>query len=82
MWLVKISTNGRYILAPNVDGKIFIWNLKSTEKVAVMGDSTYYNNVKCNEILGQGGTPVRDVLFHPTRKLMFACADGKHWIVY
>jgi len=68
MWLVKVSTNGRYILAPGSDGKIFIWNLKSNEKVAVIDT--------------KGGSVVREIMFHPSRNLMFACAEDSFIHVY
>jgi WD40 repeat protein len=62
IWPVKIATNGRYVLAPTSDGKIFIWNLLTGGLSGILSDHDY-------------GNAVRDVLFHPYKPLLFTCAD-------
>ncbi|KAI8905117.1 WD40-repeat-containing domain protein [Gorgonomyces haynaldii] len=61
-WLIKICSNGRYVAAPTFDGNVFLFHLKTGKVAAILRDH--------QEI------EVRDVLFHPTRKLFFTCADG------
>jgi WD40 repeat protein len=67
-WLIKITSNGRYILAPTFHGQVFVFNIASGEVTAVFKDH--------QEI------EVRDVLFHPTKKLVFTCADDGSVRVY
>jgi hypothetical protein len=37
-WMLKLATNGRYVLSPTVEGKVFVWNLRSSELVAILND--------------------------------------------
>ncbi|RUS28424.1 WD40-repeat-containing domain protein [Jimgerdemannia flammicorona] len=62
-WLVKIASNGRYILAPTPYGQVFVYNIGTGEVTAMLKD---------HEDL-----EVRDVLFHPYRPLVFTCGDGE-----
>jgi len=67
-WLIKITSNGRYIVAPTYDGKLFIFNLK-TGKLSGM---LHYHE----------GVEVRDVVFHPHKPLLFSCSDDGNVKVY
>eukprot|EP01135_Chromosphaera_perkinsii_P000468 Nk52_evm22s96 gene=Nk52_evmTU22s96 len=67
-WLQKISTNGRYLAAPTVQGEVFVWNIESGEKVAVL---KYHEERE-----------VRDILFHPLKKTLLTCADDGTIQVY
>ncbi|KAJ3274916.1 hypothetical protein HDV01_001780 [Terramyces sp. JEL0728] len=60
-WLVKLATNGRYVAAPTYDGNIFIFHLLTGQVVAILRDH--------QEI------ELRDVLFHPTKKLFLSSGD-------
>ncbi|KAF9175777.1 hypothetical protein BGX21_005982 [Mortierella sp. AD011] len=60
-WLIKISSNGRYLLAPTCTGEVFIYNLKTGQVTGILKD---HDDVE-----------VRDVIFHPTRPLLFTSAD-------
>lgn len=35
-WLVKITSNGRYVLAPTIYGQIFVFNMKSGNVTAIL----------------------------------------------
>jgi WD40 repeat protein len=61
-WLMKITSNGRYIAAPTFNGNVYLYNIQSGELAGVLRDH--------EEI------EVRDVLFHSTMPLFFSCADG------
>ncbi|KAJ3289071.1 hypothetical protein HK104_007766 [Borealophlyctis nickersoniae] len=67
-WLVKVTSNGRYIAAPTYDGSVVIFNMKSGNVTSILRDH--------QEI------EVRDVIFHPSRKLLFTCADDGTVKVY
>ncbi|KAI8348687.1 WD40-repeat-containing domain protein [Mortierella sp. GBAus27b] len=60
-WLIKIASNGRYIMAPTCTGEVFIFNLKTGQVTGVLKD---HDDVE-----------VRDVIFHPTRPLLFTSGD-------
>ena len=62
VWLMKCNSNGRYMCSPTTDGRVFVWNLKSREVAAILFDHTK-------------GVEVRDVLFHPTKKLFLTAGD-------
>ncbi|CAG8640317.1 23367_t:CDS:10, partial [Cetraspora pellucida] len=62
-WLIKISSNGRYITAPTMTGHVFIFNLRTGNVTAILRD---------HEDL-----EVRDVIFHPWKPLLFTSADGE-----
>ena len=38
IWMLKLATNGRYVLSPTTEGKVFVWNLRSAELVAILND--------------------------------------------
>jgi len=61
-WLVKITSNGRYLLAPTIYGQIFVFNIKSGQVTAIIKEHQ--------------DMEVRDVIFHPYRPLIFSCGDG------
>ncbi|KAJ3052793.1 hypothetical protein HK097_005660 [Rhizophlyctis rosea] len=67
-WLIKITSNGRYIAAPTYDGSIIMFNMKTGSVGAILRDH--------QEI------EIRDVLFHPFRKLFFSCGDDGTVKVY
>jgi WD40 repeat protein len=67
-WLIKITSNGRYIAAPTYDGKVFIYNLKSGK---ISGKLHYHEDVE-----------VRDVVFHPYKPLLLSCCDDGTVKVY
>ncbi|SAM02439.1 hypothetical protein [Absidia glauca] len=60
-WLVKVSSNGRYLLAPTIHGQIFVFNLLSGQLTAIL---------KNHEDM-----EIRDVMFHPYAPLMFSSSD-------
>ncbi|KAI7864499.1 WD40-repeat-containing domain protein [Spinellus fusiger] len=60
-WLVKITSNGRYLLAPTIYGQIFVFNLMHGQLTAILKD---HQDIE-----------VRDVIFHPYRPLIFSSGD-------
>ncbi|KAJ3124236.1 hypothetical protein HK098_001298 [Nowakowskiella sp. JEL0407] len=60
-WYTKIASNGRYIAAPTFNGQVFIFNIKSGAVTGILRDHKELE--------------VRDVIFHPTRSLLFSCGD-------
>ncbi|CAG8505132.1 7110_t:CDS:10 [Scutellospora calospora] len=58
-WLIKISSNGRYIAAPTMTGHVFIFSLRTGDVTAILRDHE----------------EVRDVIFHPWKPLLFTSAD-------
>ncbi|KAI8078925.1 uncharacterized protein B0P05DRAFT_571610, partial [Gilbertella persicaria] len=60
-WLVKITSNGRYILAPTIYGQIFVFNMLTGSVSAILKEHQ--------------DMEVRDVVFHPYRPLIFSCGD-------
>lgn len=36
----KLTSNGRYILCPTIDGKVFIWNLLNKQLVGILNDAS------------------------------------------
>jgi len=69
IWLLKFATtvNGRYVAAPTAVGKVFVWNIKTKELVAV---------------IQKHAQEVRDILFHPFKNWMFTCGDDSKINVY
>lgn len=64
-WPMKPATNGRYILSPTSNGKVFIWNLKTGILSGLLADH------------GRN-TAVKDIIFHPNLPLLFTAGiDGK-----
>lgn len=62
-WQLQPTPNGRYVVAPTIEGKIFVWNLKSSTLVTILKDH-----------IGE----VRDILFHPTERFLFTAGDGRN----
>lgn len=63
-WCMNITSNGRYVIAPTTDGTLFAFCLISGQVA-----STFKQHQDIE---------IRDVVFHPSRKLMFSCGeDGK-----
>ncbi|KAG1053228.1 hypothetical protein G6F43_004683 [Rhizopus delemar] len=60
-WLVKITSNGRYLLAPTIYGQIFVFNMLTEQVTAILKEHQ--------------DMEVRDVIFHPYRPLLFSCGD-------
>ncbi|KAF8936661.1 WD40-repeat-containing domain protein [Dissophora ornata] len=60
-WLIKIASNGRYLMAPTCTGEVFIYNLKTGQVTGILKD---HDDVE-----------VRDIIFHPTRPLLLTSAD-------
>ncbi|KAI8069307.1 WD40-repeat-containing domain protein [Gongronella butleri] len=67
-WLVKIASNGRYLVAPTIYGQLFVFNLLTGKATGVIKS---HENIE-----------VRDVLFHPYRPLLFSCGDDGNIKVY
>lgn len=60
-WCINIACNQRYLVAPTVTGTLFFFCLKSGQVL-----STYKEHQDVE---------IRDVVFHPSRKLLFSCGD-------
>ncbi|RKP39842.1 WD40-repeat-containing domain protein, partial [Dimargaris cristalligena] len=60
-WLMKVAANGRYLCAPTLNGQIFVFHLASGKLTAILR--------------GHEEIEVRDVMFHPTRNLLFTSGD-------
>ncbi|KAL1931992.1 hypothetical protein VTP01DRAFT_9048 [Rhizomucor pusillus] len=67
-WLVKITSNGRYILAPTIYGQIFVFNMSTGQVTAILKE---HEDIE-----------VRDVIFHPYRPLIFSSGDDGFVKVY
>ncbi|KAF9166717.1 capsular associated protein [Actinomortierella ambigua] len=67
-WLIKIASNGRYIMAPTCTGEVFVFNMKTGQVTGILKD---HDDVE-----------VRDVIFHPTRPLLFTSGDDGRVKVY
>ncbi|KAI8362685.1 WD40-repeat-containing domain protein [Choanephora cucurbitarum] len=67
-WLVKITSNGRYILAPTIYGQIFVFNIVTGNVSAIIKE---HQDIE-----------VRDVIFHPYRPYVFSCGDDGYVKVY
>jgi len=66
-WPAKLNSNGRYVLSPTSDGKVFIWNLRTGQLTAVL---QIHLNV------------VRQILFHPYDRLIAICGDEATVCIY
>jgi hypothetical protein len=62
-WLTEFACSNRYVAAPTAEGKIFIWNLKSSQLVGVVATG--------------GESSLRALLFHPSQPTLFCSTDGK-----
>ncbi|CAO3607731.1 unnamed protein product [Cunninghamella echinulata] len=60
-WFVKVTSNGRYLLAPTIYGQIFVFNILTGQTTAILKE---HQDIE-----------VRDVIFHPYRPLIFSSGD-------
>ncbi|KAJ1845957.1 hypothetical protein LPJ57_009127, partial [Coemansia sp. RSA 486] len=60
-WLIRITSNGRYILAPTLNGQVFVFDIATGQATGVLRD---HDTIE-----------VRDCKFHPTKNLLFTCSD-------
>ncbi|KAJ2805853.1 hypothetical protein H4R20_001930, partial [Coemansia guatemalensis] len=67
-WLIRITSNGRYILAPTLNGQVFIFSIATGEVTGILRD---HDTIE-----------VRDCKFHPTKNLLFTCGDDGSVKVY
>ncbi|CDH56037.1 wd g-beta repeat-containing protein [Lichtheimia corymbifera JMRC:FSU:9682] len=67
-WLVKIASNGRYIVAPTIYGQLFVFNMLTEQLTGIVKE---HQDVE-----------VRDVLFHPYRPLVFSSGDDGYVKIY
>jgi len=61
--MVKITSNGRYLAAPTVNGQVFFFNLMTGQVCCILRE--------------HDDREVRDVAFHPTRPVFLSCGDGE-----
>ncbi|KAI8137988.1 WD40-repeat-containing domain protein [Fennellomyces sp. T-0311] len=86
-WLVKITSNGRYLLAPTIYGQIFVFNMSSGQLTAILKE---HEGIRKEGEMGIVGIvlnctkdmEVRDVIFHPYRPLLFSCGDDGSVKIY
>ncbi|KAI9296069.1 WD40 repeat-like protein [Neoconidiobolus thromboides FSU 785] len=64
-WYINITSNGRYIMAPTVNGEVFIFCLITGNVKGVLKD--------------HGDIEIRDLIFHPNEKYFFTCSEGKFY---
>jgi WD40 repeat protein len=67
-YLCRIASNGRYLCAPTVTGAVYVWNIATGAKVAVLQPAA-------NASAAQG-REIRDIAFHATRPHLLTCGDG------
>ncbi|KAJ2137147.1 hypothetical protein IW136_003626 [Coemansia sp. RSA 678] len=67
-WLIRIASNGRYILAPTLNGQVFVFNIATGQVTGILRD---HDTIE-----------VRDCKFHPTKNLLFTCSDDGTVKVY
>ncbi|KJE93828.1 hypothetical protein, variant 1 [Capsaspora owczarzaki ATCC 30864] len=67
-WLMHISTNGRFLAAPTVTGRVFLWSLLGGGPACILADHS--------------DREVRQTLFHPTKPELFTCGDDGMVKVY
>ncbi|KAJ2623037.1 hypothetical protein GGI26_002646 [Coemansia sp. RSA 1358] len=60
-WLIRITSNGRYLLAPTLNGQVFAFNIATGQVTGILRD---HDTIE-----------VRDCKFHPTKNLLFTCSD-------
>ncbi|CAG8547573.1 1755_t:CDS:10 [Paraglomus brasilianum] len=69
-WLIKITSNGRYILAPTNTGKVLVFDLQTGALTGILHDHEEINPQFIDSEL-----EVRDVICHPWKPLLLTCAD-------
>ncbi|PWA02527.1 hypothetical protein BB558_001352 [Smittium angustum] len=67
-WLIRIVSNGRYVLAPTYNGLVFVFHLSTGKLAAILRD---HQSIE-----------VRDAKFHPFRKMLFTSSDDGSVMVY
>ncbi|KAJ1724469.1 hypothetical protein LPJ53_001239 [Coemansia erecta] len=67
-WLIRIASNGRYVLAPTLNGQVFVFSLAGGQVTGILRD---HETIE-----------VRDCKFHPTKNLLFTCSDDGSVKVY
>ncbi|KAJ2781526.1 hypothetical protein GGI15_003198 [Coemansia interrupta] len=67
-WLIRIASNGRYLLAPTLNGQVFVFSLAGGQVTGILRD---HETIE-----------VRDCKFHPTKNLVFTCSDDGSVKVY
>ncbi|ORX74831.1 WD40 repeat-like protein [Linderina pennispora] len=67
-WLIRIASNGRYLLAPTLNGQVFAFHIATGKVTGILRD---HDTIE-----------VRDCKFHPSRKLLFTCSDDGTVKVY
>ncbi|KAJ1902600.1 hypothetical protein LPJ81_003518 [Coemansia sp. IMI 209127] len=60
-WLIRITSNGRYLLAPTLNGQVFVFSIATGQVTGILRD---HDTIE-----------VRDCKFHPTKNLLFTCSD-------
>ncbi|KAJ2156508.1 hypothetical protein GGF46_005140 [Coemansia sp. RSA 552] len=67
-WLIRIASNGRYLLAPTLNGQVFVFHVATGRVTGILRD---HDTIE-----------VRDCKFHPTKNLVFTCSDDGTVKVY
>ncbi|KAJ1666527.1 hypothetical protein IW140_004626 [Coemansia sp. RSA 1813] len=67
-WLIRITSNGRYLLAPTLNGQVFVFSIATGHVTGILRD---HDTIE-----------VRDCKFHPTKNLLFTCSDDGTVKVY
>jgi WD40 repeat protein len=67
LWLLQLSSNGKYVACPSTEGHIFIWNLKTKKLETITKDHI---------------AEPRQSLFHPSKKLFLSCGDDSKVNIY
>jgi len=70
IWLMKFTSNGRYLISASTGGNIFVWNLRSKELVAII---TEHNHSEL---------PTRDICIHPTKSQLVVCGEDSFVYVF
>lgn len=60
-YLMRLTASPHCVLAPTVNGEVFVWSLGTGELCAILRD--------------HDEREVRDIILHPTRPLLLTCAD-------
>lgn len=89
---MKIASNGKYLIAPTLNGKLFFFDILSGKVLKILNDHDGKNNRKSHfefEISVRLihtphflGLEVRDIKLNPFKKQLFTCADDGNVKVY
>jgi WD40 repeat protein len=69
VWPVHARSNNHYVFVPTQKGDIFVFNLATGEKIAVLRDHAE-------------GDVVRDILFHPSEPMFYSTGGDGFILVY